>query len=189
MNYDEWLRKGFAVKTTYDGLVDRIITDVTVLCRPELCADRQPHSKKIRALWDTGASSSSIDGQLAKELQLIPIGKCIVAHAHGQSVVNRYSFDFALHNAFVLNLSTASEGIFSGGDFQMLIGMDVISLGDFFFGQYESTGKPCSYFTFSVPSIDRKIDFVEELNAKRKANSLPSYVRQQTHSRKKRNKR
>ena len=187
MNYNEWIQKGFAVKTNYNGLIDRIITDVTVICRPELCADGLQHTKKIRALWDTGASTSSIDSQLASELKLIPIGKCIVAHAHGQSIVNRYTFDFALHNAFVLTLSTVSEGIFTGGEFQMLIGMDVISQGDFFFGQYEASGRPCSYFTFSVPSIDRKIDFVEELNSKRKSSS-PSYVRQQLPSTKKKRK-
>ena len=185
MNYNEWLKDGFAVNASFPGIADRIITNVTIICRKELCSDGQPHTKQIRALWDTGASCSSIDGALAEELKLVPIGKVIISHAHGQSIVNKYTFDFALHNTFILNISAASEGIFSGGDFQMLLGMDVISRGDFFFGQYERSGKPCSYITFSVPSIDRKIDFVNELNTKRKSEASVSYTRQQLPKRKK----
>ncbi len=188
MNYNEWVKDGFAVRTSFNGIVNRLITDVTIICKPELCSDEQPHVKKIKALWDTGASASSVDKQLAKEMCLVPIGKGIVSHANGQSIVNRYTFDFALHNAFVLNIPSASEGIFAGGDFQMIIGMDIIAHGDFFFGQYEKEGKPCSYFTFSIPCIDRKIDFVEELNSKRRA-SAQSYERIQRITSKKKKKR
>ena len=93
-----------------------------------------------------------------------------------------------MDNSFGVSLSTASEGFFTGSGFQMLIGMDVIALGDFFIGQCEKDGKPHTYISFSIPSIDRKIDFQEELIAKRKEASSPAYTRQQFSSNKKKKK-
>lgn len=45
MNYNEWLKDGFAVNASFPGIVDRIITNVTIICRKELCSDGQPHTK------------------------------------------------------------------------------------------------------------------------------------------------
>lgn len=89
----------------------------------------------INALWDTGATISSIDRDLAQSLSLIPIGKLPIHHAGGRSVQDVYTFNVnLLSRKFVINVSKAISGNFSGQDFKMLIGMDIISLGDFFFG-------------------------------------------------------
>ena len=85
-------------------------------------------------------------------------------HAEGVSIQDTYTFDVDLQcDDFKIKVAKTVSGNFSSPNFKMLIGMDIISLGDFFFGQCrDPNGKIVSYFSFAIPSIDRKIDFAKE---------------------------
>jgi len=164
MNYHEWLDKGFAFTSRAKQIAKEITCPVDIVCPGKLCSDGLDKKVTIKALWDTGATISSIDRDLAQSLSLIPIGKLPVFHADGRSIQDVYTVNVnLLSRKFVINVGKAVSGSFSGQDFKMLIGMDIISLGDFFFGRcMGSEGYEVSYFSFAIPSIDRKIDFVKE---------------------------
>jgi len=165
MNYNEWLDKGFAFTYQANQIMRVIMSPVGIVCHGNLCSDGSDKKVAINALWDTGATVSSIDKNLAKSLSLIPIGKLPVRHAEGVTIQDVYTFNVQLLNQnFNINVPQAVSGNFGNQNFHMLIGMDIISLGDFFFGQSaDSDGKIVSYFSFAIPSIDRKIDFAKEL--------------------------
>ena len=164
MNYHEWLDRGFALTSHCDQVSRVIMCKVDIVCRGSLCRDGQDKKITVDALWDTGATITSIDRDLATSLSLIPIGRQNVCHAEGVSVQNTYTFSVNLMSSrFTIDVVKAVSGNFRNQAIKMLIGMDIISLGDFFYGQCRGTdGRMQSYFSFAIPSIDRKIDFVKE---------------------------
>lgn len=47
-----------------------------------------------------------------------------------------------------------------------LIGMDVLGFGDFFTGLYrDEEGKPCTMFSFRIPSAFEPVDYYQEVEA------------------------
>jgi predicted aspartyl protease len=107
----------------------------------------------IRALWDTGASSSLIRPDVAAKLQLQPVSKVSMSTPSGQNIPsNVYLVSLYLPNYVCVPKIPVLEGIPNNCD--MLIGMDVIGLGDFAVTNYN--GKTA--FSFRVPSM-MEIDF------------------------------
>lgn len=106
------------------------------------------------ALWDTGATGSVITSKIVKELDLKPISLTEMAHAGGTSTCNVYLINLALPNNLLLPGIEVLEANFTGAD--ILIGMDVISQGDF---TVTNVGKTC--FTFRMPS-HKRVDYVTE---------------------------
>ena len=109
-------------------------------------------------IWDTGATDSVITASVAKSLDLIPVGQKKVRGVHGVKVVNEYFVEITLNNE---NISikakvTECDELSSNGSVGLLIGMNIISMGDFAITNFE--GK--TVMTFRVPSLQR-IDFVE----------------------------
>jgi hypothetical protein len=112
-------------------------------------------------LWDTGASRSVISADLAKALKLVPVGRVNVNHAGGSGQSPTYLVNFILPNKVAIAGVLATEfpvGAQHGG-FDALLGMDVISLGDFSITNV--AGKTC--MTFRTPSCVA-IDYVAEFN-------------------------
>lgn len=116
------------------------------------------NNKQYNALWDTGASNTVITSKVAKDLGLLPTGKVRTNHANGTSIVNTYLIKIALPNGVGIRGVRVTEGVLTG-NFEVLIGMDIITLGDFAISNYN--GK--TNFTFRVPS-KKNIDFVAEEN-------------------------
>lgn len=112
-----------------------------------------PVMHEYPALWDTGAMGSVIDSSVVKELGLRPTGNARVFHANGASIVNTYSISIALPNGVTFPTVRVTEGCLNGT--KVLIGMDIISIGDF--AVTSSFGK--TKFSFQVPST-HDIDFV-----------------------------
>jgi len=110
---------------------------------------------EFRGLWDTGATRTSISNRVATLLKLIPIRQTTIFHATGQSIVNVYDISIVLPNDILFPFKTVSEGKFSG--FDVLIGMDIISQGDFSISNVN--GK--TTFSFRTPPF-QEIDFVVE---------------------------
>lgn len=111
--------------------------------------------RKWNGLWDTGASRSSIDKRVAEAMELIPIGKSSISTANGVVAVNTYLIDITLpNNVTIQNVIVSGANL---GDIDLLIGMDIIGLGDF---AITNTNKSTT-FSFRIPSI-QEIDYVKD---------------------------
>lgn len=104
---------------------------------------------KTPGLWDSGATNSVITKELASKLGLIPIRTVESHHAGGSSTVNVYLINIYLPNSVGIAFVQVSECVETIGRFGLLIGMDVISRGDFAISSF--AGK--TTFSFRMPSI------------------------------------
>lgn len=114
---------------------------------------------KIVAIWDTGATNSVINESVAADLGLIPSGKSIVNGVTGSDKnANTYKVSVSLPNNIKVSLTAVAVHAVAG-DAQMLIGMDVIGLGDFSISNVNNL----TVFSFRVPSVI-EADFVRDHN-------------------------
>lgn len=101
-----------------------------------------------RAQWDTGATGTCISRELVKKLDLMPTGKVRVSTPSGIGIMNKYMVNLVLNrevriqNIIVMDSEIGSQGI------DVLIGMDIISMGDFAVSNYENR----TQFSFRIPS-------------------------------------
>lgn len=148
-----------------DGLLNQLITHcgVCIAFNP-LSGNKHPEITKVNGLWDTGASGTVIDKDTAAALGLKPISKTKVFHANGEAIVNVYAINLILPNNIAFQAIKVTEGNLN--NFQLLIGMDIISKGDFALTNYN--GKTA--FSFRIPSL-KTIDFVVDENANNSAHS------------------
>jgi hypothetical protein len=125
-----------------------------------------PKINQYEAIWDTGATGTVITAKVAFDLGLKPTGKITSNHAGGSDQVNTYLVNIYLPNGINVIGVKVIEAVLSGNT-EMLIGMDIISLGDFSFTNYN--GEAC--FSFRIPSV-KQIDYVEEVNTVKKPSWL-----------------
>ena len=109
------------------------------------------------AIWDTGATGTGINILLGKKLNLEPIGRNTVRGAHGKKEVEIYAINIQLDNTIFKKIAVA--GLDLGDKTDIIIGMDIITLGDFAISN--AHGK--TTFTYVVPPFNEKIDFVEKV--------------------------
>lgn len=83
----------------------------------------------VSALWDTGANVSVICKSVAKNLGLEAKGVTELRYANGTQKSNVYRIDLSLSKDIVFKDLFVRE-CNDGGNFEMIIGMDVISRGD-----------------------------------------------------------
>jgi len=83
----------------------------------------------VRALWDTGANVSVVCKTVAKNLGLESKGVTELRYANGAQKANVYKIDLHLSDDVVFKDLFVRE-CNDGGNFEMIIGMDVISRGD-----------------------------------------------------------
>jgi len=105
-----------------------------------------PEYESCRAIWDTGAMSTTISPILAQKLGLVSFGKVKMQHANGEAIVNTYVINLLLPNKMEISTLPVMEGAMS--DVDILIGMDVITLCDFAITNKD--GK--TIFSFDIPS-------------------------------------
>jgi hypothetical protein len=142
----------FTVKST-GGLLRVLITDIYIHI-----PGSNSHTA-IKAIWDTGASGSAITKKVAQQLGLIPSGMAHVNTANGIATQMTYTVDIGLPNKVIIQgiVATQVDALAAGCD--ALIGMDVITLGDFSVTNHN--GSTC--MSFRVPS-GHEIDYVKNLN-------------------------
>lgn len=145
------LAKAFTQR--YEGITNVLKTECTVYSAFDPRTPVKPEGCKVLCLWDTGATNSAISARLVQTLNLKPSGKATVSHAQGQTDVNTYMINLVLPNNVGVAFLPVSEGILSG--FDILIGMDIISRGDFSLSC--SNGK--TVFSFQTPST-HEVDYV-----------------------------
>lgn len=137
------------------GILDRLPTEALIL------SDTRDKTKEYTpkmwsAIWDTGAMKSCITKRIAEDLSLIPIGRTTLGTANGSTVADTYFVDIGLPNGVMVpkvlvNCADLGEGL------DVLIGMDIISLGDFSITNLNGR----TTFSFRIPSVT-EVDFVEE---------------------------
>jgi hypothetical protein len=150
-----------ALTVQANGILDRIITDV------EVCAGYDPANPPnplpirlpTKALWDTGASKSVLSEDFVKALGVSPVGTIQVHHGDGTSVRNTYLVNLYLPNKVGIVGVLATEFPASHTQFAVLIGMDVIHLGDLSITNV--AGRTC--MSFRTPSCEC-IDYVVQAN-------------------------
>lgn len=107
-------------------------------------------TRPLNALWDTGASGSVICQTISSSLSLVPVGVTTIVTANGERQTNSYLIDLLLPGGLHLTGMTVSESDFThaSSDFDLLIGMDVITLGDFLISNFNGN----TMMNFRVPS-------------------------------------
>jgi hypothetical protein len=116
--------------------------------------DSPPPKKQFVAIWDTGATSSVISAKVVKECGLKPIGMAKCHGASGEFNTEVFLISVTLPNRVSGRSLRVTMGTLTGAD--MLIGMDLIGLGDF--AVTNLGGK--TTFSFRIPSCER-IDFTQ----------------------------
>jgi predicted aspartyl protease len=154
-----------AFTTKSIGRLREIITDIGVSL-PFVEDNIQSTDNRIfrtKALWDTGATNCVVTKQTAKDLNLKPISVSKVSHADGVSLANVYLVNIYLPNNIVIPSVRVTECADSAGNFGVIIGMDVITMGDFSITNFENK----TTVSFRIPSI-KTIDYVQEADELRK---------------------
>ncbi|WP_213087148.1 SEC-C metal-binding domain-containing protein [Chitinophaga agrisoli] len=105
---------------------------------------------QIGALWDTGATNSVITKSTARQLGLEPFGMIESYHAGGKTKAPRYAVHIFLPTGDMLMNVKVSECADATGSFGVVIGMDIITKGDFVITNVQNT----TTFSFRMPSIE-----------------------------------
>jgi hypothetical protein len=114
-----------------------------------------PPQVALSAIWDTGATNSVITENCIQRCGLAPTGMAQVHGVHGVQTVETFVVNIVLPNNVGFAGVTVTKGSIPGAD--MLIGMDIISRGDFAVTNVGGKTK----FSFRTPSIAH-IDYAQE---------------------------
>lgn len=115
-----------------------------------------PSSHDFTAIWDTGATNTVITQKVVDHCDLKPIGRTIAKTAQGEMQTPVYLVNVMLPNKVGFANLRVTRGN-TGGDADVLIGMDIVGIGDFAITNKD--GK--TVFSFRAPSCDT-IDFLTE---------------------------
>lgn len=111
------------------------------------------------AQWDTGATNTCISEEIATRYKLKPISFAQSKTPSGTLIAPIYLIDITLNNEVVFkNWSVMGSKIGAQG-IDVLIGMDIISKGDFAISNYDEK----TQFSFRLPS-QKDVDYKQELN-------------------------
>ena len=130
-----------AFLTAFPKVVRAVITDAALVVGE---SDSETQIARCKALWDTGAVTSVIDRSFAAKLGLVPFDTGRAYTAQGFYESSMYLVDVLLPNNIIVKGLRVGDGEFQG--FDMLLGMDVISLGDF-----HLTNDGNTVFKFAIP--------------------------------------
>lgn len=144
-----------------EKLLDSIITPVLMRQSNELCRSYKIANQQaeVRVLWDTGATGSCICKGLARHLDLTPIDMCNVRGVSGISQSNVFLIDILLPSNFTISNVRVSEFL-DNGAFEIIIGMDIITLGDFAISNKDKK----TIVSFRTPPANFPIDFIKQVN-------------------------
>jgi len=144
-----------------NGKLREIRTDVEIFVSRDIAKlfNVPRNSFKTQALWDTGATNTVISEKVATQLGLVPTGKTTCNAVNQQYQADTYIVDIGLPNKLMINgvQVTAGKNL---GNFDLLIGMDIITLGDMAI----TNSNGITWFSFRYPPDPLRIDYVERAN-------------------------
>jgi hypothetical protein len=135
----------------YNCLPSEIISDVKIIS-----LDNPSLNSVYRGVWDTGATTSLITHKVFSELNLTPVDIVTVHGVNSSKRVPMVVFDLILPNGIKISDVRATVSEIRGVD--MLIGMDIIQLGDFSISNFEEK----TVFTFAIPPFRNRTDLYEK---------------------------
>ena len=130
-----------SIIVTFNGIVKKPVSPVKIVYAG--------NSISVPGKWDTGASMSCISLSTIKNLCLPPVGRAPVNTANGGRTANLYIFGLDIGNGIHFEELVACDGDIDGQNVGILIGMDVISNGDFLL--QNSSGDTELYFKINNP--------------------------------------
>jgi hypothetical protein len=125
-------------------------------------AQPQPQGRKYQALYDTGATHSSISPKVVTELGLASVGAQKVGVGGGTLMTTVHLVNIGLPNKVMFPMMRVAQIALHGG-IDALIGMDILGMGDFAVTHHSGS----TTFSFCCPSR-RDIDFVAEVSDSKK---------------------
>ena len=103
------------------------------------------------AMWDTGATTTIISSRIVKQLNLQPYQQGGISGIGGASNTNTYLVHVLIPTGDVVTNCEVMESDFE--DYDVIIGMDIIGLGDFCFTNPDDK----SVFSFRIPAKEHII--------------------------------
>lgn len=122
-------------EVVYDKIVDRVITDCKVSPYIGALKYNEKSKKSVKAIWDTGACHTLISRSLAKEIGLTSFGKHEMYSVDGLNSHSVYGCNLHLAG---LDFSGPVSEMLDHSDFDIAIGMDLISQGLFYIENSDS---------------------------------------------------
>lgn len=127
----------------------------------------RPTMEPFVAIWDTGATMSAITESVVTKCGLKPIGMIQVEGVGGLQDSETYVINIGLPNG--VGFPSVTVTLAKIRDAQMLIGMDIITKGDF---AVTNVGGNTT-FSFRIPSI-ATIDYVKQANVQNAGQFRPA---------------
>jgi hypothetical protein len=154
----------------YEGLTNEISTPVRL--EPIYTTDKSltGTQTEIEALWDTGAAMTCVKPSLRDRLKLRQselVEPIIMSGIGGDVEADGTLVSIWLAPNFEIELCPVYIADFPG-DEELLIGMDIIGMGDF--AVCNADGK--TSFSFAVPPFPDRINFVDKAEALNKHNRM-----------------
>ena len=143
----------FTVK--YQGRSSTLTSDVEIF--PAFANGQPPtRGRQYKALYDTGATHSSVSLKVVTELNLASMGALNVGVGGGRLPTTSHLVNIMLPNKAMFGMAQVAKIDLHGG-IDVLIGMDILGVGDFTVTHYAGN----TTFSYCCPSR-REIDFVTE---------------------------
>ena len=133
----------------YNNIQKRLINSAII--------ESEGHVVSVKAQWDTGATGTCISKNLVKSLDLVPTGMVQVQTPSGTATLNKYIINLILNQELRITGVPVMDSEIGNQGIDVLIGMDIISLGDFAVSNFDKK----TQFTFRIPSqehVDYKKD-------------------------------
>lgn len=155
--------------TTTNKSIVNVLQNVVLISKSSIINSKEKNEenqeKKFIATWDTGATNTMISENVVNQCGLVSTGATQVGTAGGVVIAYTYVIDLVLPDNMVIKGLNVTCGKLNDTD--VLIGMDIMSTGDFAVSNYEGQTK----FTFRVPSLGHS-DYVR--NSTIRAENRPS---------------
>lgn len=130
----------------YEGRLKAVLTDAYLFEAVDLDNNPIPANRTQSAAWDTGAEISIISPRVVKKLGLTHFAETSIMGIGGDEKVGVYKIHVGLPNGFLYeDLIVYCSDI---DDYDILIGMDLISQSDFFITNINGNNR----FYFQLPA-------------------------------------
>jgi hypothetical protein len=140
-----------AFRYEYQRLPNQLLSDVEVIS-----VDDSSRRGIYKGVWDTGATATMITPKIFNALNLAVVDTATVHGVNSLIKAPVVLVNLVLPNGIMVNGVRATVSDIQGVD--MLIGMDLIKLGDFSISNFEKK----TVFTFAIPPFKNRTDLYEK---------------------------
>jgi len=143
-------KRYYAFDTEYKKIAREITTPVSIFSSH---TSAEGKCVETYAVWDTGATHSVLSPKIVQDLDLFPIDTCIVRGINHDQISDIVIASICITSDLLLTGKRFSVNNIPGAD--VLLGMDIITMGDFIINNAEGQ----TLFSFVIPPFKDKISF------------------------------